>query len=368
MSGSFSGTQPLNFVTNQKTSRTTTAQVVETESPKSETVPQDAPIIPPMPPPTIAHPRHSLKGQTTRRNIYETFGSALDFPSQSRPPDIMHMPSLPLLDLTTTPEAHLTTPENLRKRINSLAVDALVAAAQCHITAKDTPQKFAAHNALNLSRAAPEDSYSQPVATYAVAMVLNLSSSTQVSTFARGVNAGSFTSILHAARSDPEANTVEEDILNLHIYSTLVLLKLQQPQVEVERVRALIGEMENAIKDTVVRDSGLTKDSKTETNAGLDRVRRKGIYLSGLLFEFLPSGEWEGPIEMLRRRVRTLLESGELLPVGDYEHCIKPLDMDVPGLVIPAERRGQEYAVLQTWIDDFPLFPLAGSISNKTQW
>ena len=270
--------------------------------------------------------------------------------------------------LTTTPGDHRTIPESHHKRMNSLAVDAFVAAAQCHLAAKGTLPKFVAHSSLNLLRAALEDGYSWQMATYAVAMILNLGSSTQVSTFARGVNAGLFTNTLHAARSDLEANAAEEDILDLHIYSTLVLLKLRQPQVDVGRVRTLLKEMENAIKDPAVADSSLIRDSKTDMSADLDRVRWKAIYLSGLLYKFLPPGEWEGPIGLLRERVRTLLESGELLLADDYQRCIEPLDMevDVPQLRTPAERRGLKFSAFEIWVDEFPLFPLAGSISNKT--
>ena len=259
-------------------------------------------------------------------------------------------------------------PEDHRKRMNFHAVDAFVAVAQCHLAAKDKLPKFSAHGALNLLTAALEDDHSRPMATYAVAMVLNLGSSIRAATFAREINAGPFTNTLHAARSDLEANTAEEDILDLHIYSTLALLKLRQPRVDVERVRALIREMETTIKDPVVRDSGFTRDSKSEMNADLDRVRWKAVYLSGLLFKFLPPGEWEGPMEILREKVRTLSRSGGLLLAVDYERCIEPLEMDVLESRTPAERGGPTYTAFEMWVDDFPLFPLAGSVSNKTQW
>ncbi|KAF9793273.1 hypothetical protein BJ322DRAFT_115106 [Thelephora terrestris] len=264
--------------------------------------------------------------------------------------------------LTTNPGDHRTIPENHVKRMNCLGVDAFAAAAQCHLATKSTLPKFTAHRSLNLLKAALEDGYSWQMATYAVAMILNLGSSNQASTFARGINAGSFTNTLHAVRTDLEANTAEEDILDLHIYSTLALLKLRQPQVDIGRVRALIKEMENIIKDPVVRDS------KTEMSEDLDRMRWKAIYFSGLLFKFLPPGEWERPTGMLRERVRALLQSGELLLAKDYQRCIEPLDMDVDvaELRTPAasERRGLECSAFEKWIGDFPLFPLAGSISD----
>jgi hypothetical protein len=253
------------------------------------------------------------------------------------------------------------TPENHRKRMNFHAVDAFVAAAQCHVAVKSTVSALAVHEALDLLRAAFEDGYSWQMATYAVAMILNLGSSNQASTYARGVNAGTFTNTLHAIRSDLEANAAEEDILDLHIYSTLALLKLRQPQVDIERVRALIKEMDNTIKDPVVRDS------KTEMSEDLDRMRWKAIYLSGILLKFLPPGEWERPTGMLRERVRALLQSGELLLAKDYQRCIEPLDMDVDveELRAPAKWWGPAF---EKWIDDFPLFPLVGSVSYKIQW
>jgi hypothetical protein len=173
---------------------------------------------------------------------------------------------------------------------------------------------------------------------------------------------------LHAIRSDLEANTAEEDILDLHIYSTLALLKLRQPQVDIEKVKVLIKEMENTIKDPVVRDLGPTNHSRTEMSADLDRVKWKAIYLSGLLYKLLPPDEREGRIETLRERVRTLSRSGELLLVDDHERCIKPLDMGALELGTPAKWWGPKCAVFEKWIDDFPLFPLAGSVSYKIQW
>ena len=251
--------------------------------------------------------------------------------------------------------------ENQRKWMNFFAVEAFVAIAQSHLAVKATLPKLAAQSPLNLLRAALDDGYSWPMATYVVAMILNLGSLTQAATLATGVNAESFTTTLHAVGNDLEANTTEEDTLDLHIYSTLVLLKLRQP-VDIGRVRALIREMENAISDPVVRDPGPARMS-----ADLHRVRWKAIYLSGLLFMLLPPGEWEGPIGMLRGRVRTLLESGELLLVDDYERCIKPLDMDVDVSELSplAGRRGPKCSVFEMWVGDFPLFYLVGSILDK---
>ena len=273
-------------------------------------------------------------------------------------------------DSTATPEDHFIIPKSLRQRINSFAVDALVAAAQCHIAAKDTRPKFVACNAQNLLRAALEDGYSQPIAVYAVAMIVNLSPLTQAATFAREANVGSYTSTLHVVRTDLEANATEEDTLDLHIYSTLVPSKLQEPQVNVERVRTLIGEMASIIKDPIVVDSGIPRGPKNKLRVDRNRVRWKAIYLSGLLLKSLHPGERELPIETLREMVWTLLESGELLLADDYKRCIEPLDMDVDvsELTTPAVCQDLKHSVFKMWVDGFPLFPLAGSISNPAQW
>jgi hypothetical protein len=98
MSGSLGGGRgrPLSLVTNQKFFRANTVQV-ETESPKSETFPQDiqiAPAVPPrplQPPSPELPPRTGLRRQTARRNTYEPF--ALDSPSQSHTPNVMPMPT-----------------------------------------------------------------------------------------------------------------------------------------------------------------------------------------------------------------------------------------------------------------------------------
>lgn len=84
-----------------------------------------------------------------------------------------------------------------------------------------------------------------------MAIILNLGTSAQVVSFTRGVDAEPFANALHTVRSDLEKNAVEEDIIDLHIYSTLVLLKLPHPRVDVEEVKALIGVVGKAIGDPV---------------------------------------------------------------------------------------------------------------------
>ena len=100
-SGSFGGRQPLNLVTDQKPFRTSTAHTAEIETSRSETIPQGASNVPPMPPrprPTPeSPPRDSLKQHPNRRNTYDPFSSASNLPLQSHPPNVMPMPSLPPL-------------------------------------------------------------------------------------------------------------------------------------------------------------------------------------------------------------------------------------------------------------------------------
>ena len=270
--------------------------------------------------------------------------------------DIVHIRALAIReDNRAVPDSdHRKIPEDQCKWINFLAVTAFVAAAQCCVVAKDTLPKLATRNTLDLLRAASDDVYGRLMATYAVAMILNLDSSSQAATFAREVDAGLFTDALYAVRSDLEGNALEESVLSLHIYSTLVLLKLHQPQVDIERVKELIREM----------DPGLVRMS-----ADLHRGRWKAIYLSCLLFKFLPPGERDGPMEILRERVRTLLQSRELLHAVDYERCIEPLGGDVLELVTSPEGEetsaGPPYRAFEKWANDFPLLHLPGSLLNE---
>ena len=256
-------------------------------------------------------------------------------------------------------------PQDLRQRMTFHAVDAFVAVAQYHVSAKHPLPKLAAHKTLSLLKVALEDSYTRPMATYAVAMILELGTSSQAASLTRGLEAESFTGTLYTIRSDLEKNATEEDIVDLHVYSALVLFKLRRPEVDVEKVKALIGEMEKTIGDPIARDSGVVRDSKTEIGVELDRVKWKAIYLCGLLFGFLPPGEWEGPIERVRGRVRALLQSGDLLLAHDYERCVHPLDIGALQLRTPAEQGGPVYTAFEVWIKGFPFFPLAGSVFSR---
>ena len=96
-SGSLGGRRPLSLVTEQRIFRADTAQAAEIESPQSDTFQQDTPVAPPMPPrpphfPQLPPRNTWLRRQSTRRDTHETFSSALDFPSQLQPPNVMPMP------------------------------------------------------------------------------------------------------------------------------------------------------------------------------------------------------------------------------------------------------------------------------------
>jgi hypothetical protein len=257
-------------------------------------------------------------------------------------------------------------PEDHRERLNFHAVDAFVAVAQYHAAAKGTLPRLTCRAALKLLNAALKSNYNRPMATYATAMILNLGTSTQVATVVSEVKAESFIETLSSVSDDIEKNAAEEDAVDLYIYSTLVLLKFHPTvELDVAMAKGLIGRMEKTIGDTAARDSGVARKSEVDISADLDRVRWKAIYLSALLFTFVPDDEREKCIEGLRERVRMLLESRELPVVSDYERCLEPLGMDVLELRTPAtEQQGPITTAFEVWIGEFPLFPLAGSIAS----
>jgi len=258
--------------------------------------------------------------------------------------------------------------DTLRQRLNFHAVDAFVAVAQHHVSLSGVLPKCTHRTSLRLLNAALESEYSRPMATYAIAMILNLGKSTQVATATKETKAEPFIETLFSASDDLESGTTEEDVVDLHIYSTLILLKLL-PTVELDvgKVKGLIGQMEKLIGDPSVSDSGVLWRSKADAGADLDRVRWKAIYLSALLSSFVPDDEREKQTDGLRGRVRALVGSGggELPAVADYEHCLEPLMMHELELRTPAaEQQGQISTAFGTWINEFPLFPLAGSITS----
>ena len=301
--------------------------------------------------------------------------------------------------------------EDRREWMDFYAVDAFVAVAQFHVAAKGELPKFASHTALGLLEAGLGYDCSRLMATYAIAMILNLDESSQVDTFTSEIKAEPFRKMLFDVRGDIEKNEPEDDVVNLHIYSTLILLKLPLIKLDVGKVKALIKKMETTIKGTVIRDSGVAGNPEVEDSPDdLDRVKWKVIYLSALLFKFVPEDEKEERMEGFRARVRELLGSRGLPLVGDYERCLEPLAMGALESSTPAERQGPtspaeeqgptspvkqqgptpltkeqeptsqaeqqgptspaEQQVLtspafKAWIDPgFPLFPLAGSATS----
>ena len=252
-----------------------------------------------------------------------------------------------------------------RQRLNFHAVDALVAAAQCHVFSNSTLPELTRQTTLKLLKAALESEYTRPMATYAIAMILNLGKPTLVAAVTNEIKAEPFIETLFSISDDLEKNTAEEDVVDLRIYSTLVLLKLRPtPELDSAMAMGLIGQMGRAIGDPFVMDSGVARRSETEMGADLDRVRWKAIYLSALLFAFVPDDESRGKhIEGLRERVQGLVGSGELPVVGDCERCLKPLVMEELELRTPAVEQPISTA-FEVWVGGFPLFPLAGSVAS----
>ena len=254
-----------------------------------------------------------------------------------------------------------------RKRLNFHAVDAFVAVARRHLIADRELPRLWAEEVLNLLNAAVKDTYSLPVVTYALALILNLGASKQAAEISRGIDVELFTDTFNTVRSDLEANATEEDVLNLYIHTALLLLKWKKAPADIERVKTLIGEMGRTIEGVVVgQDSVSKKNSEDETIIDTDRVRWKAIYLSSLLFKLLPPEEDGGPIENLREGVKTIVQNGQLLLAEDYKHCLKPLYGGPVKLKSPAERDGVPFTAFEAWINDFPLFPLAGSVLSPT--
>ena len=254
----------------------------------------------------------------------------------------------------------------LRHRLNFYAVDALTAVAQYHVSTSGALPKLPRQTTLRLFNTVLESDYTSPMMTYMISMILNLGKSTQAAAVTKEVGAERFIEILFSVKDDLEKGMAEEDVVDLHIYSTLVLLKLQ-PSVEldVEKVKGFIGRMERTIGDPSIRDAGVAS-RKTEADIiiDLDRVRWKAIYLSALLLKFVPDNEMEKHADGLRTRVRMLVGSGGLSLVGDYEHCLEPLGMELELRTPIADQRGPINTAYEVWIDGFPLFPLAGSVTS----
>ena len=252
-------------------------------------------------------------------------------------------------------------PGDRRDRLDFHAADAFIAVAQHHVLASGGLPRFTGYTALKLLNAALESGYRRPMTIYTIAMILNLDTSAQATPVTNEIEVESIIDALFSGLSDPEKGTAEEDV-DIRIYSTLILLKLL-PTVELdaERVKGLIVQTEEVIRDPPARDPGVARSSEA-ANVDLDRARWKAIYLSALLLRFLPDDEREGHAEQLRTRVRELLKSGGLSFMCDYRRCLKPLDVDVSPT---ADQRRQTNVIFEEWIGEFPLFQLAGTVSER---
>ena len=248
-----------------------------------------------------------------------------------------------------------------RQRLSFHSVNAFVAVAHYHLYFCGTLPELTDQTVLKLLNAALESDYTRPIATYAIAMIFNLGKSTQVATLTNKIEAKHIIEALFSISGDLESGTTGDDVLDLRIYSVLVLLKCQ-PAVELDvgRVKGLIEQMEKVVGDPPIRGSGIARKPK---GVNLDRMRWKAVYLSALLLAFMPGNEREKHTEGLLARLQRLMESGELSIVSDYENCLQPLVMHELELTA-AEQRGPISIAYELWIDEFPLFPLAGSIAS----
>jgi len=82
-----------------------------------------------------------------------------------------------------------TIPGNHREQLSFYTVDTFVAIAQSSVAANGTPLKLSPHAVLRLPGIPLECCYSPAMATHAITMILNLGSSTQVTTFVSGIGA-----------------------------------------------------------------------------------------------------------------------------------------------------------------------------------
>ena len=145
-------------------------------------------------------------------------------------------------------------PEGARERINFHAVEAFVAVAQFHAAPNGGLLKFTPRAALGLLKAGLGCGYSRAMATYAAAMILNLGTPTQVATFTGGIAVEPFREALFdEEHHDIEKGRMEEDDLDLRIYSVPVLLKFGTVELDVGEVKKLIGKMGGEIGDNTAR-------------------------------------------------------------------------------------------------------------------
>ena len=106
------GRRPLSVVTVQRPFRASTTLTIETESPVSETSPQELPPIPPPQPavrPRLLPGIGGLRRQSTRRDTHDTLASA---PEEHDPPQPqpLGMPGLPISQIPEYPPPAPTQP------------------------------------------------------------------------------------------------------------------------------------------------------------------------------------------------------------------------------------------------------------------
>ena len=251
-------------------------------------------------------------------------------------------------------------PEDHRERLRLHATDAFIAVAPHYAMANGGLSILTEYTAPEFLSAALECRHSLSMTIYTMAMILNLGTSIQTTLATNEVGVRSIIDALFSSLGDPEKGAAEEDVVDIQIYSTLILLKLSPTvELDVERVKGLIVHMEGAIGGPSTRDSGAAESSEAGIKVNLDRARWKVVYLLALLFKFLPGNEREKHVEGLWTRVQTLT-GGELLLMGDYWLCLEPLGKDASELGTPAEdQQGQANTVFEEWIGRFPLLPLS---------
>jgi len=256
----------------------------------------------------------------------------------------------------------------VRQRLTFHAISAFVAVVQCNVSTGGVLLKSVHQTTLGLLNAALESDRSRPRATYAIAMVANLDKSMQVAVSMNEINVTPIVKTLFFASDGLERGATEEDAIDSCIHSALTLLKIRPMVVwDIGKVKGMIGQMWNIIGNPSVRDPGFPRKSEANTGADLDRVRWKAIYLSALLLPLVSDDERGSYITELRARVRMLVGSGELTVVADYDRCLKVLAMrEWESRAPPAQQQRPMRAVFEMWVDGFPLFPLAGSVSWRS--
>ena len=163
-------------------------------------------------------------------------------------------------------------PEGHLRQLNFYAVDAFVAIAQSYVVSNGTLPKLAPHTALRLLNTGLERHSSRPMAIYAIAMVLNLGTSTQVTAFTSGIKVESSVEALLNSKRNLEESATEEGTIDLHINSTFILQKLRPIELDIGKVKGLIGAMEKTIGNAAVRTT------EADISPDLNQVRWKSTY------------------------------------------------------------------------------------------